>query len=171
MVDYGPQAPMNTTTVATAVQRRWACHTRTVLPADAYGRQRCNVVLSALLSTCGTCPMGCALVREGNKNRQILPVRTYQVQNRPHIEKGGEPSYPLPAEENFESPPRELQFSDRAKTSTTGSGRPSCVDVVLGFWLKVLVRRDKFQNRRKFHKCTYEVHIIGTGARNDLRIP
>ena len=43
MVDYGPQTPMNTTTVATAVQRRWACHTRTVLPADAYGRQRCNV--------------------------------------------------------------------------------------------------------------------------------
>ena len=33
--DYGPQTPMNTTTVATAVQRRWACHTRTVLPADA----------------------------------------------------------------------------------------------------------------------------------------
>ena len=38
---------MDTTTVATAVQRRWACDTRTVLLADAYGRQRCNVVLSA----------------------------------------------------------------------------------------------------------------------------
>ena len=46
MVDYEPQAPMNTTTVATAVQRRWACHTRTVLPDDAYGRQGSNVVLS-----------------------------------------------------------------------------------------------------------------------------
>ena len=33
-------------TVATAVQRRRACHTRTVLLADAYGRQRCNVVAS-----------------------------------------------------------------------------------------------------------------------------
>ena len=56
---------------------------------------------------------------------------------------------------NFERPPRELQCLDRAHTSTRGSGRPSCVDVVLGFWLKVLVRRDTFENRRKFHKCTY----------------
>ena len=48
MLDYGPQTPMNTTTaVATAVQRRWACHTRKVLPANAYGRQLCNVVRSA----------------------------------------------------------------------------------------------------------------------------
>ena len=38
--------------------------------------------------------------------------------------------YPLPAENNFESPPRELQCSDRAQPSTTGSGRPSCVDVL-----------------------------------------
>ena len=37
--------------------------------------------------------------------------------------------YPLPAEKNFASPPRELQCSDRAQTLTTGSGRPSCVDV------------------------------------------
>ena len=50
--------------------------------------------------------------------------------------------YPLPAEKNFESPPRELQCSDRAQASTTGSGRPSCVDVVLGPSLKVLVRKD-----------------------------
>ena len=45
--DYGPQTPMNTTAVDTAVQLRWACHTRTVLRADAYGRQRCKVVLSS----------------------------------------------------------------------------------------------------------------------------
>ena len=32
------------TQLATAVQRRWACHTRTVVPADAYGRQRFNVL-------------------------------------------------------------------------------------------------------------------------------
>ena len=56
---------------------------------------------------------------------------------------------------NFGRPPRELQCSDRAQTSTTGSGRPSCIDVVLGFWLKVLVRRDKFENRRKNHNYTY----------------
>ena len=35
-------------------------------------------------------------------------------------------------------------YDIRAQNSTTGSGRPSCVDVVLGFWRKVLVRRDKF---------------------------
>ena len=80
---------MNITTVATAVQRRWACHTRTVLPADAYGRQRCNVVLSACLLV-----LGCVLVREGNKNRQYF-TGTY-VQNRPHTEKPVKSSYPLP---------------------------------------------------------------------------
>ena len=56
---------------------------------------------------------------------------------------------------NFGRPPRELQCSDRAQTSTTGSGRASCIDVVSGFWLKVLVRRDKFENRRKNHNYTY----------------
>ena len=64
MVDYGPQTPMNTiiNIAATAVKRRWACDTRAVLPADAYGRQRCNVVLSVchvLLSTCRRCPGLC----------------------------------------------------------------------------------------------------------------
>ena len=162
---------MNTTTSATtAVQRSWACHTRTVLPADAYGRQRCNVVLSACSVVYLWCMSGAVcLLREGNKNRHNFSG-TY-VQSWPHTEKPGRSPYPLPKRKNFERPPRELQCSDRAQTSTTSSGRPSCVDVVLGFWLKVLVRRDKFQNRRKFHKCTYEVHIIGTGARNDLRIP
>ena len=81
MVDYGPQAPMNTTTVATAVQRRWACHTRTVLRADAYGRQRCNVVLSACVFCClpVVYVLGCVLVREGNGNRQTLPARTHKI--------------------------------------------------------------------------------------------
>ena len=97
--------------------------------------------------------LGRVLVRDGNKNRQNF-TGTY-VQNRPHTEKPGKSSYLLPKKKNFERMPRELQCSDRAQTSTTGSGRPSCVDVVLGFWLKVLVRRDKFQNRRKFHKYTY----------------
>ena len=91
--------------------------------------------------------LGCVLVREGNKNRQNVTV-TY-VQSRPHTEKPGKSSYPLPKKKNFERPPRDLQCSDRAQTSTTGSGQPYCVDVVLGFRLKVLVRRDKFENRRK----------------------
>ena len=141
---YGPQAPMNTTAVtavATAVQGRWACHTRTVLLADAYGRQRCNVVLSECsvvylwYMSCGLCAR-----ERGHKNRLFLPVRKYQVQNRRHTQTPGKSSYPLPAEKNFGSPPWELQCSARPQTSTTGSGRPSCVDVVIGFWVKGIAR-------------------------------
>ena len=98
--------------------------------------------------------LGCVLVslERATKTDKILPVRTYKIgliqrnpgNRRIHSRK-----------KNFERPPRKLQSSDRAQTSTTGSGRPSCVDVVLGFWLKVLVRRDKFKNGRKFHKYTY----------------
>ena len=78
-MDYGPQTPMNTTTVATAVQRRWACHTRTVLPADAYGRQRCNVVLSACSVVYLWCMSWavCSLER-ATKTDIFLPVRTYK---------------------------------------------------------------------------------------------
>ena len=148
-MDYGPQTPTNTTTVATAVQRRWACHTRTVLPTDAYGRQRCNVVLSAC-SVVYLWYMSCGLsARERATKTDIFYRYVRTVQNRPHTEEPRKSSYPLPAEKNFEIPPRDLQCSDRAQTSTTGSGQPYCVDVVLGFRLKVLVRRDKFENRRK----------------------
>ena len=143
---------MITTTVATAVQRRWAFRKRTVLPADAYGRQRCNVVLS-ICSVVHLCPVGCVLVREGNKNKQNFTVRTYKIG---HIQRNPVNRLSIPSgKKTFESPPRDLQCSDRAQTSTTGSERPSCDDVVAGFWLKVLERRYKFQNRRKFHKYTY----------------
>ena len=94
-MDYGPQTPMKTATVATAVQRRWACHTRTVLRADADGRQRGNVVLSACTVVYLWCMyvLGCVLVREGKKNRHFF-TGTY-VQSRPHTEKPGKSSYPL----------------------------------------------------------------------------
>ena len=127
MVDYGPQTPMNTTTVATAVQRRCACHTRTVLPADAYGGSVVTSCSLHVLSTCGICPGLCARERATKPDKR-LPVRTY-VQNRPHTEKTGKSSYPLPPEKKLRTP-RELQCSDRAQTLTTGSGRPSYVDVL-----------------------------------------
>ena len=96
MVDYGPQIPMNTnTTVATAVQRRWTCHTRTVLPADAYGRQRRNV-----LSACSVVYLwymsGLCAHERATKTGKKLPVRTSKI--RPHTEKPGKSSYPLPPE-------------------------------------------------------------------------
>ena len=57
---------MNTTTVATAVQRRWACHTRKALAADVYGRQRCNVVLSA---SSVVYVRGCVLDKRGQQKQ------------------------------------------------------------------------------------------------------
>ena len=57
MVDYGPQAPINTT--SHTIECIWACRTRTV-----YGRQRCRVVLCSssvvyLVYVClGCVPMG-----------------------------------------------------------------------------------------------------------------
>ena len=96
-----------------------------------------------------------ALVREGNKNRRILPARTYKtgsIQRNP-----GNRLIHSQRKKNFEGPPREQQCPNRAQTSATGSGQPSCVDVVIGFWLKVLVRRDKFENRRKFDKI--RIHL------------
>ena len=140
---------MNTTTVATAVQRRWACHTRTVLPADAYGRQRRNVVLSA----CSVVHLWCmswavCSLETATKTDIFLPVRKYKIGLKKR-NPGNRLTHSRKKEKN-ERPPRELQCSDRAQTSTTGSGRPSCVDVVLWFWLKVLVRTDEFENRQKF---------------------
>ena len=66
---YGPQALINTTTVATAVQRRWTHHTRTVLPAGAYGRQRRSSVFSACSIVC----LVYVLMR-GLKTDKLLPV-------------------------------------------------------------------------------------------------
>ena len=151
---------MNTTTVATAVQRRWACHTRTVLPADAYGRQRRNVVLSA----CSVVHLWCmsravCSLERATKIYIFLPVRTYKIGLKKR--NPGNRLIHSRKKKNFGRPPRELQRSDRAQTSTTGSGRVSCIDVVLRFWLKVLVRRDKFENRRKNHNYTYTyIHKI-----------
>ena len=147
MVDYGPQAPMNTTTVATAVQRRWACHTRTVLPADAYWRQGCNVVLSACFivylryMSCALCARERGQQKQTNFTGTYVPYKIGLTQRKPGNR--------TVSGKTFESLSRELQCSDRAQTSTTGSGRPSCVDVVLGFSLKVLVRRDKVPKQTK----------------------
>ena len=96
--------------------------------------------LRVLLSTCGVPGMFWAVCSwEGNKKRQNF-TGTY-VQNRPDTEKPGKSSYPLPSKKIIESTPRELPCSDRAQTSTTGSGRPSCVDIYFAFWPKVLIGR------------------------------
>ena len=60
---------------------------RTVLPADAYGRQRCNVVLSAC-SVVYLWYMSCGMCARGRATKQTFFTGTY-VQNRPHTEKPG----------------------------------------------------------------------------------
>ena len=149
---------MNTTTVATAVQRRWACHTRTVLPADAYGRQRCNVVVSACSVVYLWCMSWtvCPLER-ATKTDKILPVRTYGV--RPHAENPGnrlthsQQKKTLSACHASYSARMELKF------------RPTCPDglpvsAYSAFCRKVLVRRDMFERRRKIHNYRYTyVHL------------
>ena len=64
----------------------------------------------------------------------------------------------------FECTPRELQCSDRAQTSTTGSGRPSCVEV-LSVLAKSARTKSMIENRLKFHKYryTYKASLWGVG--------
>ena len=97
----------------------------------------------------------CSLAR-ATKTDKNLAVRTY-VQNKPHTEKPRKSSYPLPKKKNFDRPPRELQCSDRAQTSTTGSGRPSCVDI---YSFRVLAKSARTKRQvpkqtKKNHKNTY----------------
>ena len=143
-MDYGSQAPINIKTVATAVQRRWACHTRTVLPAGAYCRQRCIVVVVYLwYMSWAVCS------REGNKTDKIIPVRTYKRNRLIHS----------PRKKTFEHTPREVQCSDRPQTSTTGSGRLFCVDV-----LSVLAKstRTKRYDRKQTTNSQIYVYIHGS---------
>ena len=85
--------------------------------------------LFVLLSTCGICPGLCARER-GQQNQTIFfrCVRTKQAQYK----ETREIVLSTPAGKKIlESTPRVLQCSDRAYTSTTGSGRPSCVNSLL----------------------------------------
>ena len=147
---------MNTTTVATAVQRRWACHTLTVFPADAYGRQRCNVVLSA-----------CSIVylwymfwavcswERAIKTDKILPVRTYKIgliQRNP-----GNRLTHSRRKKKKKMTPSHASYSARIELKRrpqVPDGLP--VSMYLAFWLNVLVRTDMIQNRRKKSQiCVY----------------
>ena len=124
---------------------------RTVLPADAYGRQRCNVVLSAcsvVYLWCMSLFMSWAVCsfERATKTDQALPVRTYRV--RLHAE----------------NPRNRLIHSQRKKTLSACHAsysarmelklRPTCPDGLpvsgyLAFCRKVLIRRDKFERRPK----------------------
>ena len=163
MVDYGPQTPMNTTTVATALQRIWACHTRTVLPSDAYGRQRYNIVLCVFCCLPVVYVLGCVLVREGKKTDKKLPVCTYKI----GPEKPGKSFIHSRRKKTLRAPcasySARIEFKPRPQVP---NGLP--VSMYFAFWLEVLVRRDMIRNRRKFHKYTYSCGLPEF-KRNELR--
>ena len=153
---YGPQAPMNTTAVtavATAVQGRWACHTRTVLLADAYGRQRCNVVLSECsvvylwYMSCGLC------ARERGQPKQTKNYRYVRTRYKIGLIQRHPGNCLIHPRRKKTLRARHASYSARIERKP----RPQVPDGVpvstyLAFWLKVFVRRDTSQNRRPFHK-------------------
>ena len=138
-----------------------------MLLPDAYGRQRCNVVLSAcsVVYLRYICLVGCALVMRGQQQQTIF-TGTY-VQNRPHTEKPGKSSYPLPAEKKTLRA-RHASFSARIELKPrpqVPDGLPVSTSFLIVFWLKVLVRRHKFQNRRNITNIrihTPQVHYYST---------
>ena len=80
--------------------------------------------------------------------------RTYVNLGRPRAEIPGNRLLYSRRKKNCERTPREQQCSDRAQTLTTGSGRPSCVDVINVLVISARTKRyDRIQT--KFHKYTY----------------
>ena len=116
--------------------------------------------LHVRLSTFGKCPGLCAHDK-ATKTDKILPVRTYKIGLVP-INPGNRIIHSR--RKNFERTPRELQCSDRAQTSTTGCGRPSCVD-----GLGVLAKSAR-SNRRKFHNYTYTYTMSRHDSSHQLAI-
>ena len=90
----------------------------------------------------------------------ILSMREkHQPLNReykrtPHREHPGNRLGPPPPKTNFERTPRAPHCTDRAQTSTTGTGRPS-PSTSLPFVRTVRARRDMSKNRPKIHRYRY----------------
>ena len=101
--------------------------------------------------------LGCVLVREGNKNRQIFYryVRTCRV--RPHAENPRNRLIYSQQKNYFERLPRELQCSDGAQTSTNVSGRASRVGV-LDILPKSARTKRYFRNKTIISQL-YNMHI------------
>ena len=117
MVDYGPQAPINTTSHCSTAQMGVA-HAPCCLLVLTGG----SVVTCSLPVVCcipGTC-LGCVLV-QGRKPYGILPVRTYKIM--PIVLKPGESSHPPPPKKKLGESPRAPEGTDRARTSTNVSLR------------------------------------------------
>ena len=124
-MDYGLRtAGSDTRNHDTAVERWWACRTRT-----AYGPQRCNVVLVGAIVCCllsTRCISGmCAHESRGQKKiDDVLPARNIPVRNNASRTETREIVLFTPAEKRtVEGLPRAPHCTDRARTSTDESGR------------------------------------------------
>ena len=103
--------------------------------------------------------LGCVLTAHeslGEKTDNILPIRTYQVQNKAFRTETREIVLSTSAEQNSGRPPRAPECKDRAETSTNVSGRASRFGVrsVLPKSATV-VRREKWGKQRTFHEHTH----------------
>lgn len=151
MVDCGPQAPIKP--LATAVQRKWMCHIRTVLSAGVATQQRCKVVLSA-------CCLSGLRVHERGKTDKILPVPTYENRVRPHAEKSGESSYLLPRTHFFSI--CHARYTVRIapkRRRACPAGLP--LSTSSAFRLKVRVRKDML-NKKKNRQTQLYIYSVCT---------
>ena len=103
MVDYGPQAPRNTTSNS-STRRKWVCHARM-----AYGRHRCNAVHVVCCLPCINICLGCVPMTQRTDNK--LSVLTLQNKSS-RTETTGKWSYPLPPRKKNERSPRDPECTD-----------------------------------------------------------
>ena len=102
--------------------------------------------------------LGCVLVREGNKNRHKFTGTKYVRSKLASYRETREIVLSTPAgKKNVGSTPRELQCSDRAQTSTTGFGRPSCVDVLINNPLAKSARTKRYDPKQT---KTYQIYVF-----------
>ena len=113
--------------------------------------------------------LGCVLVRGQQKRKTFYRSHTY-------VQKGLIQRNPvnrlIHARREKTLRVRHASYSARTELKPqpqVPDGLP--VSTRIAFWLKVLVRRDKFENRRKFHRYTYTYKAplrgVGCSPRGD----
>ena len=154
LVDYGPQAPINTTrhisTAQTGVSHTHGVACRCLRTAAS---KRCALSLLSVIYLVRTC-LGCVFVKGLNAD-DILPVCTYKI--TPLVLKPGKTSYPRPPTKKTFSACHALHTAriEPGSRSMCPAGLLPCRRVdYIAFRRKVLVPRDMFEKIRKIHKHT-----------------
>ena len=158
---------MNTTTVATAVQRNGrVTHARCCLLMLMGGSVVCMFCCLPVV-----CPGLCYHERKTKQTTfyRYVWVRTYKIgliQRNP-----GNCLIHSRLKKNFERPPSYGARIELKPRPQFPDGLPVSTYLRVVFWIKVLVARDKFENRRKFHKYTYTYKAplrgVGCSPRGD----